>query len=594
VSPATLRAGRFGWKGQPTVPSRSPICLSAGRILCDHTLKPLSGERAGSAESSGLFFFLPAREGLGAARIIRFIKNDKWRIIYVRIDGSCVAFRKEADMRGQLIGLSLGVILTLLLNTVLLADAPDTVWTRTYGGPGWDDANSVLRASDGNYVVVGVTSSEGEGLDDLYLLKTDPDGNMIWSKTYGGISWDWGESVAEAPGGYLIAGGTYSFGEGSSDVYLIRTDTDGDSVWARTYGGASFDAGYSVQPTSDGGFIIAGLTESFGAGESDVYLIKIDADGDSIWTRTYGGAGGDVAYSMDVASDGGFIVAGTSSSFGTGSDDVYLLRTDSEGDSLWIRVYGGSASKDYAYSVQEVSGGGFIAVGGTCPLAEGGKDVYIVRTDADGDSLWTEIYGGPDSEVGYAVRETEGDEFVIAGWALTPVVETSDVYLLKIDADGIVLWTTTFGDSGYDWAHGIEITPEHGYLIAGGTDSFGAGDMDVYLIKTGPNPGDPAGIDGPIDDIACGAELGFPWPNPFSVSTRFAFSIGGAGAVEVRVIDVTGRVVRDLYRGRDTTGPGFLEWNGLDDNGRVAAPGVYFIRLEHRGEALSRRLVLVR
>lgn len=494
----------------------------------------------------------------------------------------------------QLIRLLLAVTLSLLWTTWLFAAAPDTIWTRTYGGPDWDEGNSVLQTADGGYVIVGVTGSIGAGRDDVYLVKTDANGDVVWTRAYGGSSWDWGESVVQASGGYLIAGGTYSFGAGASDVYLIRTDDNGDILWTRTFGGTDLDVGCSVHQTPDDGFIIAGWTRSFGAGDSDVYLIKVDANGDSIWTTTYGGADGDVAYSLDLTSDEGFIIAGMSSSFGTGSDDVYLLRTNSNGDIIWAETYGGDASKDYAYSVQEISGGGYIAVGGTCLSSERGKDVYIVRTDADGDSLWTRIHGGPEGEVGYAVRETDNDEFVIAGWTVSFAVGASDVYLVKIDANGGILWTKTYGDTGYDWSHGVEVTPEHGYIIVGGTDSFGAGDPDVYLIKTEPNPGPLAGIDRRVTDLSDVAELSVPSPNPFSTSTRFLFSVPTAGAVEVRVLDVAGRVVRTLYGGSVAKGPHFLQWDGLDDNGRGAASGVYFVRLEYHSKALNQRLVLVR
>jgi len=154
-----------------------------------------------------------------------------------------------------------------------------------------------------------------------------------WWRTYGGTTYDEGCSVQQtSDGGYIIAGHTLSFGAGRDDVYLIKTDASGDTQWTRTYGGTSYDFGCSVQQTSDSGYIIAGLTMSFGSGNGDVYLIKTNASGDTLWTKTYGGMNDDFGYSVRQTSDGGYIVAGLTGSFGAGSDDVYHIKTDANGN----------------------------------------------------------------------------------------------------------------------------------------------------------------------------------------------------------------------------------------------------------------------
>jgi hypothetical protein len=179
--------------------------------------------------------------------------------------------------------------------------------------------------------VAGYTDSFGAGSGDLFLIKTDANGNIIWAKTYGGTSYDEAYSVQQtSDGGYILAGLTSSFGAGS-DVFLIKTDANGNISWAKTFGGTSYDYAYSVQQTSDGGYIMAGGTSSFGAG-GDILLIKTDANGNIIWAKTYGGTYGDKAYFVQQTSDGGYIVVGWTESFGAGSVDIFLIKTDANGD----------------------------------------------------------------------------------------------------------------------------------------------------------------------------------------------------------------------------------------------------------------------
>jgi hypothetical protein len=200
---------------------------------------------------------------------------------------------------------------------------------------GDDEGHSVQQTSDGGYIVAGYTGSFGAGYYDVYLIKTNASGDTLWTRTYGGMSYDYSYSVQQtSDGGYIVAGRTESFGNGLSDVYLIKTNVSGDTLWTRTYGGASWDYGYSVQQASDGGYIVAGWTLSFG-NTRQVYLIKTNASGDTLWTRTYGGASYDYGYSVQQSSDEGYIVAGWTESFGNGWQ-VYLIKTDSLGRSTGV------------------------------------------------------------------------------------------------------------------------------------------------------------------------------------------------------------------------------------------------------------------
>jgi len=377
--------------------------------------------------------------------------------------------------------------LTPLLLTVLLASMnaqTETNWQKTYGGSGKDFGWSVQQTLDGGYVIVGYTNSFGAGGYDVYLVKTDAYGNQLWQRTYGGTGNDFGWSVQQtSDGGYIIVGYTRPFITDDYDVYLVKTDASGNQLWQMTYGGTGNDLGWSVKQTSDGGYIIAGSTGSFGAGSSDVYLVKTDSSGKLLWQKTYGGVNSDGGYSVQQTSDGGYVIVGDTWSFGAGGDDVYLVKTDASGDQLWQMTYGGTGD-DFGYSIQQTSDGGYVIAGWTNLFGAGGYDVYLVKTDSSGKLLWQRTYGGTGNDYGRYVQQTSDGGYVIAGYTNSFGAGGDDVYLIKTDASGNQLWQMTYGGRGDDFGYSVQQTSDGGYVIAGSTSSFGIGYEDIYLIKT--------------------------------------------------------------------------------------------------------------
>jgi hypothetical protein len=217
--------------------------------------------------------------------------------------------------------------------------------------------------------------------------------------------------------------------------------------WIRTYGGATEDKAASVQQTSDGGLVIAGYTGSYGSEKwFDVYLVKINATGDTLWTRTYGGSRAEEASSIQQTRDGGYIMLGYTYTYGPGAPgdfaNFYFIKTDSLGDTLWTRAYGGSEEDDRGLSVAQTSDGGYIAVGWTECFDADWVDLYIIKTDAQGDTLWTRTYGGEDYDEGYSVRQTADGGYIIAGRGGS----SSGAWLIKTDAKGDTLWTRNYAD----------------------------------------------------------------------------------------------------------------------------------------------------
>jgi type IX secretion system substrate protein len=375
--------------------------------------------------------------------------------------------------------------------------AQQVTFQKTYGGADHDYGQSVQQTSDGGYIITGTTPSFSAIAYDVYLIKTDSIGDTLWTKIFGGGWNDRGISIYQtADGGYIITGFTESFGAGYRDVYLIKTDFNGNILWTKTFGGVSPDVGNSVQQTTDGGYIIVSANSSFGLGLNDVYLIKTDSTGDTLWTKNFGGTGNDFGYSVQQTADGGYIIAGSTGSYGAGNGDIYLVKTYVTGNPQWAKTYGGT-DHELANSVRQTSDGGYIIIGTTISFGTGDNDIYLIKTDASGDSLWTKTFGGADDDYGYFVQQTTDGGYIISGGTYS--FGGSDLYLIKTNANGNLTWSKIF-DGTVAYNNSVCQTTDGGYIIGGTSNSSGAGYHDICLIKTdangnsGCNQGSPATI----------------------------------------------------------------------------------------------------
>jgi uncharacterized delta-60 repeat protein len=480
---------------------------------------------------------------------------------------------------------TLAVIALLSVATLTYAQPPDTLWTRTYGGDTLDYAHSVQQTSDGGYIVAGVTTSFGAGARDIYLVKTNSQGNTLWTRTYGGSSWDEAYSVQQTTdGGYIVAGYTASFGAGICDFYLVKTNSSGDTLWTRTYGGDSYDEAWSVQQTADEGYIVAGYTASFGAGYEDCYLVKIDGQGDTLWTRTYGGIESDWAQSVQQTSDGGYIIAGRTDSFGGGSGDFYVVKTNSQGDTLWTRTYGGSGWDD-AHSVQQTTDGGYIMAGHTDSFGAGGIDFYLVKTNSQGNTLWTRTYGGDSTDYACSGQQTSDGGYIVAGYTESFGAGYRDIYLVRTNSQGDTLWTRTYGGYDYDHAESVQQTVDGGYIVAGATRSFGAGSYDCYLVKLG--------AESSVSLISLSLPLHYSlhpnYPNPFNSITKINLELPRADPVTLKVYNLLGQEVATLVDGKIRAGTYQVPFDATH-----LSSGVYFYRLSTLTQSETRKMVVLK
>lgn len=458
---------------------------------------------------------------------------------------------------------------------------------KTYGGISWDWGTSVQQTPDGGYVVAGFTESFGAGLWDFYLIKTDSMGTVTWDTTYGGSLDDASYSVQQTlDGGYIIAGFTESFGAGYGDFYLVKTDSLGNLMWDATYGdSSSYEIGSSVQQTSDGGYVVVGRT--MGPSGTNVYLVKTDSLGNLTWDAIYGDSLYQSGYSVIQTQDGGYIITGETYFFpGSDTCDVYLIKTDSLGDTLWTRTYGGNLS-DGASSILQTPDGGYVIVGDTESFGAGGSDVYLIKTDSLGSVLWDTTYGGSYSDVGRSVCQTPDGGYIIAG--VTGDWPMWDVYLVRTDSVGILLWERTYpGGSFPDGGSSVQETSDGGYIVAGFVSSFGAGSYDVYLIKT-DSLGRVVGIQEQDRKLKTERRKSLQnQPNPFHGTTMISYFLSGPAHVTLQVFDITGRLVETLVNETQERGPYQVQWAPRDN-----PSGIYFVRLSAGKLKISRKIVLV-
>ena len=429
-------------------------------------------------------------------------------------------------------------------------------WNHTFGGVSYDEGFSVQQTNDGGYIITGATLSFGAGNWDVWLIKTDSTGSEQWNRTFGGSNYDRGSSDQQTnDGGYIISGATYSYGPGDFDVWLIKTDSVGNEEWNYTFGGNSVDWGYSVQQTNDSGYIISGYTDSYGAGDSDVWLIKTDSNGIEEWNSTFGGINYDRGFSVQQTSDNGYIVTGYTGSYDADDTgcDIWLIKTDSNGIEEWHKTFGGTGVSnkfDMGYSVQQTSDNGYIITGDTEIYYVAKSDVWLIKTDSSGNEVWNSTFGGINYDRGRSVQQTSDGGYIITGWAASYSAVDPDIWVIKTDSSGNEDWNYTygFGENSGDWGYSVQQTNDGGYIIAGATmpdgwitkgstASYIEEGTDVWLIKiAGENrPPNPPIITGPINGkIWVWYDYNFSLSDPDgdSMDLRVDWGVGGPGKLQ--------------------------------------------------------------
>ena len=382
-------------------------------------------------------------------------------------------------------------------------EAPPADWNQTYGGYGNDFAFSVDEGDDGGYVVAGSTDSMGVGID-AWLFKTFPNGTLQWMKNYGGLGYDYATCVEQTNDhGYILTGATKSYSlDGCFDMWLVKTDSNGNMLWtaARTTNGT--EVANSVEQTSDGGYIMTGSCDGDPAPIpwSNVLLVKTNGTGYEEWSLSWGGNATDVAYSAVETKDGGFIAAGSTidyyniDKYGNltfASTDALLIKTDWGGNIEWNKTYGGPDSVEQFHSIQKTYDGHYIAAGYTNSSGTGSFDFWLVKIGTDGSVMWERAFGGLDDEYAYSVQQTSDNGYIVAGSAYSSSYTSPDFLIVKTDSNGNEEWRQTYDTGDTDDAQSIHETKDGGYIVAGYTYYSSGISTDAWLVKiTGDTDGD--------------------------------------------------------------------------------------------------------
>lgn len=477
----------------------------------------------------------------------------------------------------------------LTISQITNAAAPDTLWTKAYGGTNDDVGYSVAETLDSGFIVVGTTYTFGAGNGDVYVIRTNSSGDTLWTKTFGGTLSDMGYSVSKTLDKGFIIAGTIASPTSGCDVYLVRIDSTGDTVWTRAFGGINSDYGAYASGTSDSGFVATGKTFSFGAGSCDAYLVKTNSSGDTSWTRTFGGTAWDEGSYVSETPDSGFIIVGKTESSGAGMGDVYLAKTNSHGDSLWAKTFGGTG-EDYGTSLSETPDSGFIVTGCTQSFGAGNADVYLIRTKPSGDTLWTKTFGGTHYDAGYSISKTSDSGFIIGGTTASSGAGSWDFYLIKINPSGSAVWTKTVGGTNTDEGCSALETQDKGIVITGTTNSFGIGTTaysNVYLVKIKPEVG--------IEE-STNPQSPTPNPqlqisrNPFRSNTIISYSLPFTiDCLRLTICDVSGRTVKTLINELKPAGAYTLNFDAKD-----LPSGIYFAELKAGNYRETKKLVLMK
>jgi len=356
-------------------------------------------------------------------------------------------------------------------------------WFKHYGGGGADRCHSIQQTPDGGYVTAGEANSYTHGGYDLGVYRLDSSGTKVWFKHYGGTNDDGCYSVDQTSGGgYVITGYTKSYSYGDTDIAVYKLDSSGNKVWFKHYGGTGDDRCYSVQQTSDGGFVMTGYTFSYSYGDNDFAIYKLDSSGNKVWFKHYGGSSDDRGYSIQQTSDGGFIIAGSTRSYSYGNADFAIYKLDSSGNKTWFKHYGGPF-EDICYSLQQTSDGGYVLAGETQSYTYGNTDFAIYKLDSSGNKVWFKHYGDTNDDYAYSAQQTTDGGYVVAGSTDSYTYGYDDYAIYKLNSSGNKTWFKHYGGSMSDIARSTQQTQDGGYILAGREVSYTYGDWDIGIYK---------------------------------------------------------------------------------------------------------------
>jgi hypothetical protein len=451
-------------------------------------------------------------------------------------------------------------LFTIVLGCVLttsaysqLTNAPAIEWQRSYGAAGPDQLRKILE-TPGGYLMAGFSdgstnsskTNAGFGGLDYWVVRTDTNGTRLWDKSFGGTSVEFLRDADQTTDGGFILGGNSNSGESGNkssmlqgngtfnlgDFWVVRLDAAGEKLWDRSFGGTNDDVLFAVRETSDGGYILGGFSLSQASGNKastnyglhDFWVVRLNSTGDKLWDHTFGGTNSDILYDLQETADGGYVLGGVSASgisgnktnASFGGEDMWLLKLDSNGNKLWETSFGGTAN-DGMYALQQLKDGGYLLGGYSLSTNSGNKastnhgvaDFWIVRVDGSGNKVWDRAYGGSNDDQLFTLKQMDDGGFVVGGYSLSRndgnkltdnfgpmgLGDTGDFWLIRLKSNGDRRWEAAYGGTATDRMEAIEIASDGGLLLGGDTESpisgnkttAHSGQQDFWVVKLGPD-----------------------------------------------------------------------------------------------------------
>ncbi|MCF7811703.1 carboxypeptidase regulatory-like domain-containing protein, partial [bacterium] len=383
---------------------------------------------------------------------------------------------------------NLTITLCLLMCANVIFAQPEVIWSEAYGGGGGDQGLAIIQTSNGQIAVSGNEGSFGDGGTDGWLMILDLDGEEVWSAYGGGRGYDRFYGIIEIDGGFVVSGYEGSFGAGNYDFWLSKFTEEGEAVWENAFGGREHERANKVIQTENGGFVFTGKTESFGDGNGDGWVVATDSEGNEAWTQTYGGNGVDGLSSICHADEGNIMLAGVTDSEGEGGNDFYIVKINGDGDVIWSHTFGGDGDEQ-CQSIKRTNDDCYILAGITTSFAENGTDYWLVKINEDGEEIWSANFDNGANDLCRSVIQTFDGGYLLAGHNNLYDNANCDGWLVRTDDEGELLWSQTYdaGDQADVFVDVVQLD-DGGYAVTGWSSSFGLGGLDFWVTRFGPEP----------------------------------------------------------------------------------------------------------
>jgi hypothetical protein len=476
----------------------------------------------------------------------------------------------------------LGILLLMLpISNIYAQTAADSIWIKSFGGGDKDEASVIRQTTDHGFIFAGGLDRNHLESYDIFIVKTDSAGNIQWTRT---IESSRSESALDiiqtVDSGYALVGYQEQEAAGNNDVYFIKLNADGDTLWSHTYGGYETDAARSVVQTKDYGYAITGRTDSQGAGGSDIYLIKTDSSGRMQWSRTIGGSGNEWANVVRQTPDHGYILAGETDSNNGRSFNIYVVRTDSSGNPLWWNSRG-MLHDEEAYDVQLTPDSGFIVAGHSSSTSVRGDQLYLLKYDRTGELLWSNGFDYDYSYLNHVMVRVMKEGYLLTAYRFSFGSGDRKAVLMRIDDSGELFWNKIYNGEGGRGSRNIG-----GYWISAASASIGRGLHDYNEPEYIP------------DSTTFSFSPAVPMPRThlssdetyrFYPITTLTFCLEHITPVEMTLQSVTDNTSVSLLNCRSEPGRHtFL----LDS--RSLPPGVYLLHFKSDQYSTTRKILILR